>query len=123
MLALDRRGDGAEATKRLEAINRVITESPALLARERQVLGRYTESLATLIAEETGAAADDVEPWVVANALIGVHRSLIDYVRRRTLAGTRVPELAREVRREAKRALARLEGGLGDYAVKRTAKP
>ena len=123
VLALDRRGDGVEATKRLEAINRVITESQALLARERQVLGRYTESLATLIAEETGTAADDVEPWVVANALIGVHRSLIDYVRRRTLAGARVPELAREVRREAKRALTRLEGGLGDYAVKRTAKP
>jgi AcrR family transcriptional regulator len=107
-----------EATRRVRAITRVITESPALLARERQVFSRYTESLAALIAEETGAAPDDVEPWAVATALLGVHRSLIDYVRRRTLAGARAPDIAREVRSQAKRAFSLLESGLGDYGVK-----
>jgi AcrR family transcriptional regulator len=108
-----------EASEQLRTITRVITESPALLAREREVLGRYTEALAALIAEETGTDAGAVEPRVVAAALIGIHRSLIDYVRRRTLAGASAAEIAREVRLETKRAFARLERGLGDYAVKR----
>ena len=32
-------------------------------------------------AEETGAKPDDVEPWVAANAMIGVHRALIGFAR------------------------------------------
>ena len=110
---------GEQATEQLRTITRVITESPALLAREREVMGRYTDALAALLAEETGARAGSVEPQVVAAALIGVHRSLIDHVRRRTLEGADAPEVGREVRREAKRAFARLEHGLADYAVKR----
>src|SRR5215213_10182685 len=39
------RGDDDEATRRVRTITRVIVESPALLARERQVFTRYTESL------------------------------------------------------------------------------
>jgi AcrR family transcriptional regulator len=108
-----------DATEQLRTITRVITGSPALLAREREVLGRYTAALAALLAEETGAGADALEPRVVAEALIGVHRSLIDYVRRRSLAGAGAADIRREVRREAKRAFARLESGLDDYAVKR----
>ena len=108
-----------DATEQLRTITRVVTGSPALLARAREVLGRYTEALAALLAEETGARPDAVEPRVVAESLIGIHRSLIDFVRRRTLAGAGAPEIRREVRREAKRAFARLERGLGDYAVKR----
>jgi hypothetical protein len=72
----------------------------------------------TPIAEETGATPGDVEPWAVANALLGVHRALIDYVRRRTLAGARAPKIARDLRAQAKRAFALMERGLGDYAVK-----
>jgi AcrR family transcriptional regulator len=117
-LAMKAPGGDDEATQQLRTMTRVITESPALLARERQVFARYAESLAALLAEETGSAADDVEPRAIANALIGAHRALIEYVRRRTLAGARAPEIAREVRAQAKRALARLERGLGNYAVK-----
>jgi AcrR family transcriptional regulator len=108
-----------EATEQLRTITRVITGSPALLAREREVMAHYTDALGALLAEETEALAGSVEPRVVAAALIGIHRSLIDYVRRRTLEGAAAPEIGREVRREAKRAFARLEGGLADYAVKR----
>jgi AcrR family transcriptional regulator len=112
-------GDPAKATENLRTINRVITESPALLAREREVFARYGVSLATLIAEETSAPEDDVTPAVVANALLGVHRALIDYVRERTLAGEDAPEVARGVRRQGRRAIAALEQGLGDYGRKR----
>ena len=40
----------------------MITESPALLAREQQILARYNAALTDLIANETGAGADDPGP-------------------------------------------------------------
>jgi AcrR family transcriptional regulator len=107
------------AAEALAEISRMIATSPALLARERQVFARYTDALAALIAEETGAAADDARPWIVANALIGVHRALLDHVRGRVLAGAYdVPSLARDVRAQGERALALLEQGLRDYGVR-----
>jgi AcrR family transcriptional regulator len=110
--------DDEVATKRLRQINRVISESPALLARERQVFDRYTESLAELLAKETRSRSEAIEPRVVASALIDVHRLLIGYVRERTLAGDGAREVARGLRAQAKRAFAVLESGLGDYGVK-----
>ena len=87
-----------------------------LVAREQHIFERYTVSLASLLAEETGARAEDVEARVVANALIGVHRALIDEVRRRVLAGEDdLDRLARDLRAAARRALRRLESGLGSY--------
>jgi AcrR family transcriptional regulator len=107
--------DTDAATEQLRTVTRVITASPALLARERQIFARYTESLADLIAEETGAAPDDVEPRAAAGALLAVHRALIDYVRRKTIAGASAHAIARGLRAQAKQALALLEHGLGDY--------
>ena len=49
---------------------------------------------------------------MTANALMGVHRALVDFARRRVLEGARHPELADEIRAEADRALALLERGL-----------
>jgi hypothetical protein len=49
------------------------------------------------------------------SALVAVHRALIDDVRRRTIAGAGAHAIARGLRAEAKRALALLEHGLGDY--------
>jgi AcrR family transcriptional regulator len=108
-----------DAVERFAATTRLIEESPALLAREQQIFNGYTAALAELIAEETRAKSGDIEPWVVANALMGVHRALVRYARREILAGTRNPRLLRQVRAEGKRALAALEHGLGDYAVRR----
>ena len=110
--------DYAEATDQLRAINRVIGSSPALLAREREVFDRYTDSLAKLIAKETRSREGAIEPRVVANALIDIHRLLIGYVRERTLAGDAAPDIARGLRAQAKRAFALLEDGLRDYGVK-----
>jgi AcrR family transcriptional regulator len=104
------------ARERLEAITRLITGSPALLAREEQIYARYTASLAALIAGEAGAGDDHIAPWVAANAMMGIHRALVDYTRRRILAGVRGPRLARDVVAQAGQALALLEEGLGDLA-------
>jgi AcrR family transcriptional regulator len=107
-----------EARERLTEITRMILASPALLAREQHIFARYTAALAELIAAEQDAAPDAVEPWVAANALIGVHRALLDHARRRIAAGTPHARLEREVRERAERAFALLEQGLGDYAVR-----
>jgi AcrR family transcriptional regulator len=101
------------ANEGMRAAARVITGSPALLARQRAIFESYTDTLAAFIAQERGMAADDVEPWVVANALIGVHRALIGYVHRQALAGVENRRIARNMRAQGKRALARLEHGIG----------
>jgi AcrR family transcriptional regulator len=106
------------ARERLAALTRMIVARPSLLAREHQILEGYTASLAGVIAEETEAEPDAVEPWVAANALMGVHRRLIDFTRGRIIAGARHPDLAAEVLAEADRALALLAGGLAGYAIK-----
>jgi AcrR family transcriptional regulator len=108
----------AEALDELRTVTRVITQSPALLAREERVFARFTASLASLLAEEAGRPQDDIEPRVVATALMGVHRALIDYVRLRTLAGENdFARLARDLRVQATRAFSRLEGGLAGYGA------
>ncbi|HWE59677.1 MAG TPA: hypothetical protein VG228_08285, partial [Solirubrobacteraceae bacterium] len=109
--------DDPDVVEQLAAIVRVIAESPALLAREQQIYARYTGSLAAMLAEQTAAHADDVQPWIVANTLIGVHQALVDHTRRQILAGTRNPELVRQVRRQTRRALDLLAKGLGDYGT------
>src|SRR5437588_2295936 len=94
--------DDPEVVEELAAIVRVIAESPSLLAREQQIYLRYTASLAAVLAQESGADADDVRPWIVADTLIGIHQALVDYSRRQILAGTRNPELRRRVRRQTR---------------------
>ena len=105
-----------EARERLAKLTRTIADSPALLAREQQIFARYTDSLAALLAEEQKAKPGDARPWVAANAMMGVHRAVVAFARRRVLEGARHPALAREVRQRTEQALALLARGLGDYA-------
>jgi AcrR family transcriptional regulator len=109
----------AGAAEELGRVSRLIANSPALLTREAQILARYTDALAGVIAEETDAGRDDPRPWITANALIGVHRALLAHVRQRILAGQdSLPDLARDVRSHGETALALLAQGLGSYAPK-----
>lgn len=104
----------AEALHRLRTVNRVIAASPALRAREREAIAAGADALAALLTSETGAPAGDIDAQAVANALIGIHRALVDYVRRRVLADDRLTRLAADVREQATHAFALLEHGLGD---------
>jgi len=108
-----------EAVERFAATARVIEASPSLLAREGRIFDAFTDSLAELLRRETGRRDDDLEPWVVANALMGVHRALVHFTRRRILEGARNPGLSRAVRAQAKQSLAALEDGLGAYGTRR----
>jgi AcrR family transcriptional regulator len=117
VLAMNAPGGDEEATERVHAVTRVITGSPALLARERQVFDHYADALAALLAEETGAEPGDVVPRAVANALLGLHRALIDHVRELALSDEPAARIRESVRAQAERAFAQLEHGLGDFGA------
>ncbi|MBO0815767.1 MAG: TetR family transcriptional regulator [Actinobacteria bacterium] len=108
----------AKALARLRTVNRVIAASPALRAREQQILSQTADSIAVVLAAETGAAEDDPRPQVAASALMGTHRALLDYARRRVLADDDLPGLAADIRRLGVSAFALLEQGLARYAAK-----
>jgi len=108
----------AAATARIAAISRLVTESPALLARERQVFDQYARTLADALAEEVGVKPGDVRCRTVAGALLGLHRALVDHVRELALAGATASEIGRSVRREARRAVAQLRDGLGGFGAR-----
>lgn len=99
---------------------RIVGSSRSLQARERELVARYTDELAALIAGESRRRADDVEPAAVAAALMGLQRALVAQVHASVLAGRRGAKLASGARAQAKRAFARLEHGLADYAIKRS---
>jgi AcrR family transcriptional regulator len=105
-------GDGR---RRVAALTRLTTASPSLQARERQIVASYTEALAALLAEETGANPDDIEPRLAAEAMMAFHRSLIDFARRRALSRKSSAEFASEIRTAGEHALTLLESGLGAY--------
>jgi AcrR family transcriptional regulator len=95
----------------LAALTRVITESPSLLAREREIYERYTKALAAVIAMER-PAEPDVVAWVIANALVGLHRAIIDDVRRLVLEGVDLDTIARRIRVRGRRGLSVLADGI-----------
>jgi AcrR family transcriptional regulator len=105
-------GDGR---RRVAELTRLATASPSLMARERQMVAKYTDALTALLAEETGAAHDDIEPRAAAEAMMAFHRSLIDFARRRALSRKRSTEFAADIRAAGEHALTLLEGGLGEY--------
>lgn len=117
LLAQAEAGDPA-ALASLQTVNRVISASPALLAREQQAMSRIAEALAEVIAADVGAAADDLRPQVAASALVGVQRALVGYARRRVVAQDDLSTLAADIRRLATSAFALLEDGLAGYAAK-----
>jgi AcrR family transcriptional regulator len=117
LLAQAEAGD-QEALARLRTVNRVIAESPALLAREQQAFARSAADLAALLAAETGAPRDDLRPQVVANALLGLQRAVVDYVRGRVGSGDSLGGLAADVRKLTAEAFALLEHGLAGYDVR-----
>jgi AcrR family transcriptional regulator len=107
------------ATSGIARMARVVRGSRTLQVREREILGELTDTLAALIAEETGARPHAVEPWLAAHSVLGLYASLLELARDRVLAGVSGPELAAELRRQGRRGLSLLQFGLAGYAKKR----
>jgi AcrR family transcriptional regulator len=94
------------------AVTRIFTDSPTLLAREREIYDRYAERLIDLIADERHARRDDLEPLLIARALVSLHRAMIDHVRQRVLAGASAEEIRSEIRSRGRQGFALLKEGL-----------
>ncbi|MBM7784666.1 TetR family transcriptional regulator [Tenggerimyces flavus] len=102
-----------EENEAVEASSRIIHGSGALLAREREVYDDVTRVLAEVIRKERGAKLDDIAPWTLANAMLGIHRALVEYVRRQALERgitRQLPARLRAQAEEAVEALRTLEG-------------
>jgi AcrR family transcriptional regulator len=107
------RADVAELIARAA---RLIGESAALQAREREVVAQYTALLAEELADELETSL--VEAATVANALMGVQRAVVEHVRAQVLAGVKGSKLAASARAEGSRGFAVLASGLAGYGVR-----
>jgi AcrR family transcriptional regulator len=101
------------------AVPRMVAQSRSL--RDRLLLGWEQEAatLSPVIAEEVGAAEDDLVPAVVARTLAWTHRLVFRAAFTRLLAGEDRRAVAADLRKQARRAYDQLEQGLGDYGVRR----
>ena len=108
-----------EAAAGVARMARIIRGSRVLQVREREILGELTDSLAGLIAAETGARPGQVEPWLAAHAVLGLYASLLELTRDRVLEGLEGSELTAELLRQGRRGLSLLQFGLAGYAKRR----
>jgi AcrR family transcriptional regulator len=108
-----------EAADGVARMARVIRGSRVLQVREREILGELTDSLADLIADETGARRGQVEPWLAAHAVLGLYASLLELARDRVLDGVEGSELTGELLHQGRRGLSLLQFGLAGYAKRR----
>jgi AcrR family transcriptional regulator len=94
---------------------RIVSASPALRAREQQVLAGIAADLAAVLAPDTDDD-DGVVARALANALMGVHGTLVEYVRTRLLTGDHPETIVVDVQRVGGHAFDLLEHGLADFA-------
>lgn len=90
---------------------RIIEESPALQAKELEVMAHFAQVLADAIQREIGA--DERDARIAAGLLISVHRQVFRGARKQALAGKHGPAAVRRLRADLERAYDLLEHGLG----------
>ena len=118
LLASSSRLAGEAAAEMIRRAGRVIAESRGLQRREHEIMAAHSRRLAEVLAGEAGVPSDDPEARVAADALIAVHRAVLDQVRAQAASGLSGPRLAKAARAAAERGFRRLENGLADYAVR-----
>ena len=97
------------------AFRRLIESSPALRSYRREMFARMEAALAAVLAEETTAPANAVEPFVAAAAFVAVFRARFELP-----TGAHQPEAVQaEIQRRTRTALVLLREGFGGYAVQR----
>ena len=116
MHQLHARQCGRLATPGFAQFSRTIAESPALQAKETEVMAQFTDHLAATIREELDIHPADAQ--IAANLLLSVHWQFFRNARAHALAGRSGPTAVRHLRRDLDRAYRLLEHGLG--ALERT---
>ena len=112
MHALHGKECGRLASPNFAHFARAIAESPALQAKEMEVMGQFTDHLATTIRDELGLHPADAQ--IAANLLMSVHWQTFRNARAHALAGRSGPAAARRLRSDLARAYRLLEHGLGE---------
>jgi AcrR family transcriptional regulator len=102
---------GRLASPGFAQFSRTIAESPALQAKETEVMAEFTDHLAATIREELGIHPADAQ--IAANLLMSVHWQFFRNARAHALAGRSGPTAVRHLRRDLDRAYRLLEHGLG----------
>src|SRR4051794_9337610 len=90
---------------------RIIEESPALQAKELEVMGRFADTLTEALRSELRVT--ELDARVAANALVSVHWQFFRNARRHALEGKHGPSAEKKLRSELTRAYSLLEHGLG----------
>ncbi len=91
---------------------RVIEESPALRAKELEVMARFVLVLTESIRDELGV--DERDARVAAGLIVSIHRQLFLAARKQALEGKHGAAAARRLRADLERAYQFLEHGLGE---------
>jgi AcrR family transcriptional regulator len=91
---------------------RTIEESPALQAKELEVMARFVMVLGEALKSEL--QLDERDANIAAGLLVSVHRQFFRAARKQALAGKHGPAAARRLRADLERAYQLLEHGLGD---------
>ena len=94
----------------------VVLDSPALLARAREMSDAQVEAFTRLLAEEVGG--DDPAPELAANLLAAAYRTVWNTGLRRQLAGESADAIHADQIRLVHQAFDALEHGLGDYGTR-----
>jgi AcrR family transcriptional regulator len=89
---------------------RIIEGSPALQAKELEVMAQFAHAVAEALVED---GVDERDARVAAGLLVTVHRQFFRAARVQALAGRHGPAAARRLRSDLERAYALLEHGLG----------
>jgi AcrR family transcriptional regulator len=94
---------------------RIIDESPALRAKELEIMAGYTRALSDALEAET--RIDEFDARVAASLLVGVQWQFFVLARKRALAGRHGPAAERRLRAYLERAYELLERGLGSLEI------
>ncbi len=89
---------------------RIIEESPALRAKEIELMARFTDTLAACIVVELGVT--ELDAHVAANMLLSVHWQFFRQARDQALAGRQGASAVRRLRADLDRAYHLVECGL-----------
>jgi AcrR family transcriptional regulator len=98
---------------------RIVSASPALVARLRELHVERELALARMLADELDADPDDLLPQMVAAHILNTTRILTGYAVTRMLAGDTWEAIAPDLRAQAEKAFDLLESGIGDYGARR----
>jgi AcrR family transcriptional regulator len=92
---------------------RIIEESPALQAKELEVMSHFVQVLTDAIAAELDI--DERDARITAGLLVSVHRQVFRTARKQALAGKHGPSAVKRLRADLERAYELLEHGLGAF--------